>query len=586
MPGKNTKRLRWALLLIGVAVIGLVAYTGHQALKAKDSLQAVARDVQQLSDQLTAGQTAAARQTLGTAQADAATAAANTSGPGWWLTSRIPGVGPNVVAVRTVADVADKLTHGVLPTVVQASETLKPANLRPSDGRVDLAPIEQVAPAVVGAHRQLAAQTARVQALDPSRLAKQIGDAVTMLQTKLAQATELSDRASRAVRLLPDMLGGHGKRTYLLMFQNNAEIRATGGIPGAFAEITADHGRIRLGAQGDASTLGQFGTPPVPLTSSERQVFGAKLGVFPQDVNFTADFPRTAQLIRGMWAARYGTSVDGVLSTDPVALSYLLAGTGPVPAPGGHTVTADDAVHLLLNQVYFDIRDPARQNAFFAGVARNVFRAVASGQGDPEKVLSELTRAADQQRILVWSAHPAEEALLAPTEIGGVLRTSASPDTPHIGVFLNDSTAAKMDYYLHYKVEASSDSCAGRRQRLTVHMTMTSTAPMSPGALPPYVTGADAFGPPGTFETTVGVYAPVGGRVLSATLDGQAAPIARLAYVGRPLVVQTIGLQPGQTRQLSFTVLGGPGQVLPAKLRVTPGVYDGGPAVAPSSACS
>ena len=148
MTGKSTKRLRWALLLIGVAVVGLVAYTGHQALKARDSLRQVAGDFQQISDQLTAGQTAAARQTLQATQADAARARADTRGPGWWLTSLIPGVGPNIDAVRTVADVTDKLSTGVLPAVVHASATLKPANLRPVHGRIDLAPIEQAAPEV------------------------------------------------------------------------------------------------------------------------------------------------------------------------------------------------------------------------------------------------------------------------------------------------------------------------------------------------------------------------------------------------------------------------------------------------------
>ncbi|MGZ4582433.1 MAG: hypothetical protein ACXVXG_17495, partial [Nocardioidaceae bacterium] len=78
---RSTRRLRWAILLVGVAVVFLVVYTGHQALKARDALQAVASDFQTLSDQLTSGDAAGARATLASAQASAEKARANTHGP-------------------------------------------------------------------------------------------------------------------------------------------------------------------------------------------------------------------------------------------------------------------------------------------------------------------------------------------------------------------------------------------------------------------------------------------------------------------------------------------------------------------------
>ncbi len=70
------------------------------------------------------------------------------------------------------------------------------------------------------------------------------------MQTKLHEAASLSSKASYAVRLLPTMLGMEGKRDYLVLFQNNAEIRATGGIPGAFATMSANHGTHLLGRAG------------------------------------------------------------------------------------------------------------------------------------------------------------------------------------------------------------------------------------------------------------------------------------------------------------------------------------------------
>ena len=174
-----------------------------------------------------------------------ATPASSTRGPGWWLSARIPQIGPNVTAVASVAQVADTLASDVLPDVLDASRTLSPQRLRPVNGRIDLAPLRATAPSVERAANRLAEQARLVHAIDTAPLAPQIAAPVQDLDAKIGDASRLADRASRAVRLLPAMLGGDGTRRYLFMFQNNAEIRASGGIPGAFATLTADDGRVR-----------------------------------------------------------------------------------------------------------------------------------------------------------------------------------------------------------------------------------------------------------------------------------------------------------------------------------------------------
>jgi hypothetical protein len=511
-------------VLVGVVAVVLVALTGWQALRAKDSLALVAADFDVLTVQLTAGETDEARRTLRAVQRNAEAARDNTDGPGWGLTSAIPGVGANIDAVRTVARVTDRLAREVLPDVVLATDTLKPQALRPQDGQVDLVPIEQVAPLVVRADRRLQDEVEGVADLDPDALAPQIGNPVEEMQEELAAAAVLSDRASRTVQLLPAMLGAESRRDYLLLFQNNAEVRATGGIPGSFAVVTAEDGRVTLGQQGDAATVGFFEEPPVPLTEDEVELFTENLGRFPQDVNFTPDFPRSARLIQAMWNARHGLQVDGVLSADPVALSYLLEGTGPLPLDGGAEadgagtvgagsdgaaseeatagavadgalagvteLTAENAVPLLLSTVYDDL--PVRQqNPFFDSVAGTVFDAVADGRGDPGRVLEGLVRGAEERRILVWSSIESEQRLLAPTKVGGTLRTEPTPG-PLMGVFLNDGTAAKMSYYLDATTSLTSVRCQADRQYLTTEITLTSTAPTDPAVaagLSDYVTG-------------------------------------------------------------------------------------------------
>ncbi len=54
---------------------------------------------------------------------------------------------------------------------------------------------------------------------------------------RLAKVSLTTATAARAVRLLPPMLGADGPREYLLLVQNNAEQRATGGIPGSVVQL-------------------------------------------------------------------------------------------------------------------------------------------------------------------------------------------------------------------------------------------------------------------------------------------------------------------------------------------------------------
>ena len=168
--------------------------------------------------------------------------------------------------------------------------------------------------------------------------------------------------AARSTALLPPMLGASGPRTYLLLFQNPAELRATGGMPGAYVVIRADRGKIDITDQGTAAgDLGAFDKPVLELAESDQLLYGERLGIYPADVNLTPDFPTAGALVREMYRRRTGRLVDGVLATDPIALSYLLAMLGTVPVRGGTDLTAANAVSVLLSKAYArDISNKSR----------------------------------------------------------------------------------------------------------------------------------------------------------------------------------------------------------------------------------
>ncbi len=589
--GRRRRRLggtlvRWALLGL-LAVVVVAGFTVYQAMQARDALNAANRHLNDLTTAVAAGDASAAQESLYAAQEATLKAQHNTAGPIWWLASKAPVIGDDVTAVRTVTDVVDNVAQGVLPALVDASTSMSASDLQPTNGRVPLAEIQRIAPLLVTADASLVKDLALVRTLHPDALMPQVASPVRELESKLVEASSLTARASQAATLLPPMLGADGPRTYLVMFQNNAEIRATGGIPGAVATITALHGAVSLQRQGSAGSLGTYKQPVLPLTSDENALFTGKLGVYPADITFTPDFPRTAQIAQAMWQRETGQNVDGVVSTDPVALSYLLGGTGPITVKDGQQLTADNAVQLLLNQTYLDEPNLDRQNAFFASAAQSVFAGVMGGQGDPHAVLDGIRRAADEHRTLVWSDHPAEQAQLSSTELSGALPTKATT-SPHVGVYLNDGTGSKMDYYLDYDVSVKSTSCsASGVQHLQVTVAMKSTAPPEAASLPVSVIGPGFGATPGSIRTNVLLYAPVGGHVGSRRIiDGRSLISASFEHDGRAVAAQTVDLAPGQAHTLSFDVTTGPHQAGAVTVDATPGLPGTGTTQVGKASCS
>ena len=365
------------------------------------------------------------------------------------------------------------------------------------------------------------------------------------------------------------MLGADGPREYLLLVQNNAEQRATGGIPGSVVLLRAVDGAVKVVEQRAGNTLGDLPKPVLPLTAQEHALFGDDLGKTMLDVTFTPDFPRSGQLARAIWRQKVGGNVDGVLSIDPGALADVLGATGPVTLPTGQVLTSKNAVQLLLNTVYLRIADPRIQDEFFAATSHSVFDAMLGGQGKPAAIVDALAQAARDGRVMVWSAHKNEQALLSGTVLSGAL-VGVQDKSPVIGVYLNDGTAAKIGYYLRTDVAATSTGCrSDGSQTVNVKVTLTNTAPANAADLPPYIASGNSV-PKGEVRTNVLLYAPSGGQVDSVRVIGAEQGVFSQTHDGLAVVGKTVQLKPGQRVVIDYDILSGRGQPGTPVLRVTP----------------
>ena len=492
--------------------------------------------------------------------ADEAGAARSLTGdPIWGASQYVPFFGTNLRAVRQVSVVVDDVARDAVTPVSSVVGKFSADSFAPKDGRIDLQPIEDAQPAVAKATSTLQRAERDAEAIDTSDTLSPVTSAVGQLQNALQSASTQAATANRIVQLAPAMLGHDGDRNYLLLFQNNAELRAGGGIPGAVALLQVDDGHISLRRAGRrASYFGHFEQPVLPLDADTESLYGSITGEYMQDVTLTPRFDVSAQLAREMWKQKFGEQVDGVLAIDPVTLSYILRATGPVQLPTGDTLTSDNAVKLLLSDVYAKYTDPTAQDAFFAAAASSVFEKVSSGSFDTKQFIAALTQGTSEGRLRLWSADQGEQRQIDDTAVAGSL-PSATKATRQFGVYLNDGTGSKMDYYLDKTVAVGSSICRkDGRPTSVVQVTIKNTAPADAAtSLPEYVTGGGSFGTePGKIKTLVAVYAPTNALYLGSSQDGKQVGVQTTSDGGHPVAQLQTLLAPGESTTFRVAFLG------------------------------
>jgi hypothetical protein len=572
----SRSRRKSVILWVAAALVALllfvVLWVAIRAIMARDELLAAIPVARSVGSEGLSGLGGDVSDEVHALQGHAARAESLTSDFVWRAAERIPFAGPNLVAFRETAAMIDDVAKKALPPLAEVAESFTIDSLSPQGGAFDLQVFLDASPLLEDSSRALNAAGVMADEIDTTNTIEQIGTAVDQVKALVAQARDAVGGLDKAARLLPPMLGANEPRSYLLLSLNNSELRAAGGIPGAVAVVNADQGRITLGALSSANALGEFESPPSPLTNPETTLFNPTMGTYLQNVTSTPDFARSGELARAMWLQSTGQAVDGVISLDPVATGYLLAATGPIDAGAGIVLSSENAAEFLLSTVYATFDEQAVQDLFFANVTGKVFSAITSGEADASALVKALTRSAEESRLRVWTSHTEEQKELAGLPIAGDVPAS-TPDKTAFGVYFNDSTGGKMDYYLTSSVAIASAVCRNdSRPNFEVRVQLGSTAPTdAANTLPPYVTADGLFGvSPGNVATNVFVYAPSGSVPYSVTIDGQEYSFVASEHAGSSVAGVNVELAPGETSTISMRFVGLEGTAQAVSLSHTP----------------
>ena len=537
------------LAVVWVGVRGAIAYGHLERIQTDGSAAASA----------VASDPSSAAPTLARLASDAEAAHGLTSDPVWQIAERTPWIGPQLAAFGTVASASDQLLRDSLLPLAVAAQSTSLDSLKPVDGRIDTSGLATlVAPseaAATSAHEAAAA----IENIDRTPLIGVVGNAVGRAADLFTTSSNALDALSRTTQLLPAMLGEEGPRDYLLLVQNNAEWRSLGGITGTAILLHTDAGAVSLVDTRSATALSQgISAPLVQLPEDIQSVYQTRPARYFHNLTQIPDFTIDGPLARDMYKARTGTDVAGVIVVDPVVLSYLLQAIGPVTVADGQQLTADNAVPMLLNQVYERYSAPTAQDAFFASATGAVFQALLKGQGSTAGMLTALARATEEHRVLMWAANPDEQSVVAGTTLAGELPIT-DEHTARFGVYLNDGTGSKMSYYVKPDVSLSWDHCqqTGEKspRQLTLTLALGNSAPEdAQTSLPPYITGNGVYGvAPGSASVVSNIYLPQGYELVSASASN-GSPYEEGTLDGRRVLTFGVNLDPQASASVTVVV--------------------------------
>ncbi len=204
----------------------------------------------------------------------------------------------------------------------------------------------------------------RIEKIDPKRYPKKIGslairDKITNIKEQITGLASLFVDTKPLVKKLPEIFGSDKEKTYLVLFQNDKELRATGGFLTAYAVFKVRNGKITVERSKDIYTLDDSisSHPAAP-----KEILTYHKGVskfYIRDSNLSPDFPASMELFNTLYA-KSGEKVkyDGIIALDTNVLVDMLTIFGDTEARGLRFSAKEDkrcdcpqVIFTLLNEI-------------------------------------------------------------------------------------------------------------------------------------------------------------------------------------------------------------------------------------------
>jgi hypothetical protein len=493
-----------AVLLLAVA---LTAVAGVSVLRARSPIETGLQATESGLHAAERGDQGVARGHFATARDDFAAASHDLA----WARGGelVPGVAQQARAMRVAAAIGVDLAR----TAFGTAENGNVDALRVSDGTFPVKALENLEPVLAGDVASLQSSLRQTGPFRSPWLMSPLKAKLDGEVRKLVRAEHDATTALLATRSVPGMLGAEGPRRYLVLFENPAESRASGGVPGDYAEVSAVDGKLSLVKVGSTVTLGSSGNPAGKHLIGPEDYLARYSQFEPEDywanVPMSPDFPSVGEVAASLYPECGGAKVNGVISLDPVAMAGLLAAIGPITAPEWPgPVDADNAVVILAHDEYIHFgNDGSLQVQFVQALIKSLwFGLVTRKLPSLPTLANDLLPALSGGHLLLYSETPQAERFLEAVHVAGSM---PAVHGDFLGVVTQNADGNKIDWYLRRSIDYRA-VLNRTTDQITAVLTLWLHNLSPTSGLPPIIIDPAPGGTttPGESELYVSIYSP------------------------------------------------------------------------------
>lgn len=563
-----------AVLLVVGGTCGVLLY--RSAMSVRDRASATMAQVDVVKEALKTGDSETLDAAVGDIQEQVAAINAEVHTPLWGLATLVPVIGQDISSVQKFGDAAVVLVDDALVPIADSVSGVGLSSLF-NDGEVNVELLQTLSDTLSGSLPAIQESVDTIASLPEAHI-PQLAEVFDRVQGPVAEMRGIVANAEPILKLLPQIFGADGSRTYLVIAQNNAELRSLGGLPGSWGTISIDDGKISMGEFESIIHHEDLGRQ-VDLTDEELNAAHVlNMGKDSAQLNYLPDFARVGELANEFWAQEGNDYADGVIAVDPVFLQRLLALTGGFEAPDGTTVDGTNAAGVLMSDTYWKLgNDSSAQDEYFSAVASLAFGHVMNHLGEVglTDLMGVVQDSGEDGRLLVWMANEDEQAFMEQLGVDGEL--GDDPAKPQLGVFLNDDTYSKISWYASCYTEIG-EGVRNADGTITYDVTTTLTNTITESeaaAAPSYVSGVHATKRSASdMLNHVFIVAPAGGTISNFSVSEGAVSddygVVETTLYGHQFIRTSTHLLGGESAVFTYQVTVSAEATEPLSLRTTP----------------
>ncbi|NQV90396.1 DUF4012 domain-containing protein [Candidatus Uhrbacteria bacterium] len=270
----------------------------------------------------------------------------------------------------------------------------------------------------------LEAAASALSDVDMETVPEEYRDTLLTVQTSLPALIETINEFETFYALAKELLGATGTKRYLIIFQNNTEIRPTGGFIGSFAEVKVHNGVIEnLNVPGGGSYDLQGSLKENLIAPGPLQILSARWEF--QDGNWFPDFPTSARQLMQFYQDAGGPSVDGVLAVNATFVSDLIGLLGPIEMEEyGRTINQENFIFEAQRIVEYEYdKEENTPKAFIGDLApKLVERTIEKTSNDFLGVIDYLNTGLSQKDLQLYLANETLQREVIAQGWGGELK--------------------------------------------------------------------------------------------------------------------------------------------------------------------